>query len=80
MRGFLIAFVWMNIGVAWALHMGTGTATFWERILIQAHIILWPLSMLFQISGRLYFHFKRTKLQPNKEKKSRAKTGADNVE
>ena len=43
----IIVFVWLNIGIAWALHMGTDVSTFWERILIQVLIIFWPLSMFF---------------------------------
>jgi hypothetical protein len=44
---FIAAFVWMNIGIAWAFH--SGSADFGdeveEKIYVQIHMILWPLSV-----------------------------------
>lgn len=60
---FIVAFLWMNIGIAWALHRGE---TDWDgidqKIFVQIHMILWPFSMILNFGNDFYHWNRRRKL------------------
>ena len=64
----IIVFIYMNMGIVWALHRGTDVSTFTERLLIQLLIILWPLSMLFTLFIECAIKFERALVKRNRKK------------
>lgn len=47
MFGFIIAFIWLNIGIVWTFYFDDAD---WpgleDKVFAHSRIILWPLSML----------------------------------
>jgi hypothetical protein len=57
----IIVLIYMNIGIFWTIHRGVDSTSsdFFEKIYIQIHMILWPLSIIVTLIHDLYCRRKR---------------------